>query len=91
MSQQQTTVPLNEVAEKVKCNWCRNPLNVANENVTEASFIDTGKTFGDGSQATALYCSQCLADPFRVSQPKAALNRKTLDEIDLDDLNIVEE
>lgn len=90
MSQTQTTVPLTEIAEKARCNWCRNPLNVAGENVTEDSFIDTGKTFSDGSQATAIYCSQCLADPFRKSQPKAALDRKTLGEIDLARLTVVD-
>lgn len=55
--------------------------------ITEANFIDTGKTFGDGTtKATALYCNDCLKDPVRVNEPKTAIDRETLRTVNLADL-----
>ncbi len=77
---------LEQIQLQAKCNWCRNSLDVAGPGITESNFIDTGKTFGDGTKATALYCNECLANEYRTSNPKAAINRNTLDEINVDTL-----
>lgn len=53
---------------------------------TESNFIDTGKTFDGTTKATAPYCTDCLADSFRVSQPKSALNKVTLARVDVSGL-----
>lgn len=77
---------LATIQKQARCNYCRNTLDVAGPGVTEASFIDTGKTFSDSTQATALYCNECLAFQLRVEQPKAAINRDTLGEINIEEL-----
>jgi hypothetical protein len=67
------------VQQQAYCNWCRNVM-VMSEPITEANFIDTGKKY------PALYCSSCLANDFRKSQPKTCINPDTLDEINIEDL-----
>ena len=67
------------IREQAYCNWCRNPM-VMSEELTQANFVDTGKKY------PALYCSRCLNDDFRKSQPKTAINPDTLDEMNLEDL-----
>lgn len=81
---------LATIQKQARCNYCRNTLDVAGPGVTESNFIDTGKTFGDGTKATALYCNECLANEYRTSNPKAAINRNTLDEIDVSTLTQVQ-
>lgn len=78
---------LIEIQQKARCNWCLNPLDTP-DNITESNFIDTGKKFNeeDETNATALYCNQCLADTFRTSQPKAAINRENLTEVNIESL-----
>lgn len=74
---------LVEIQAQARCNWCVNGLKDQIEAITEANFIDTGKTFTDSTPATAVYCNECLASDFRTSQPKSVLNRDTLNEIDI--------
>lgn len=81
---------LEQIQLLARCNWCRNSLNVAGPGITEANFIDTGKTFSNGTKATALYCNECLPNEYRTSNPKAAINRNTLDEIDVSTLTQVQ-
>jgi serine protease inhibitor len=50
---------------------------VMSEPLSEKNFVDTGKKY------PALYCSNCLADEFRVKQPKTAINPDTLDEYNI--------
>ena len=78
-----TQKTIAEIRAVAYCNWCRNSLNTS-ETIIEANFIDTGKTFpSDSSVAYALYCNDCLASSFRTSQPKSAINRTTLYEVDV--------
>lgn len=77
---------IDEIRKKACCNWCRNVLDTS-ETMTESNFINTGKSFpSDSTTAYALYCNDCLASAFRTSEPKTAINRTTLEEIDLDEL-----
>lgn len=75
-----------DIQEKARCNWCLNPMTMS-ESITEANFVPVkGKRANDGKQAVALYCSSCLANEQRVSQPKAAIDKNTLQEINVQDL-----
>lgn len=78
---------LIEIQLKGRCNWCLNSLDTA-QSITEDNFIDTGKKFNesDETNATALYCNECLADTFRTGQPKAAINRENLTEVNIERL-----
>lgn len=78
---------LVEIQAKARCNWCLNALKDSTESLSEDNFIDTGKKFKYSSEpATSLYCNECLNSEFRVSQPKAAIDRNTLTEINIEDL-----
>ena len=78
---------LEQIQQQAKCNWCRNPM-VISDIITESNFIDVGKKWHDNdtTNAQALYCSECLADEFRVRQPKSVIDRVTLDEANVSDL-----
>ena len=57
------------------------------EPITDANFIEIkGKVMNDGQPAYALYCSSCLAIEQRVKDPKAAIDKETLQEFTLDGL-----
>ena len=55
------------------------------EPLSEANFVKTSKKY------PALYCSRCLADEFRVRQPKMCFNTTTYDEYYIEALPDVEE
>jgi|SRR5215510_931983 len=82
-----TDLSYEEIQQQAFCNWCRNPM-VMSEAITEANFVDVGKKWhpDDTKNATALYCSECLANDFRKQQPKAAINRTNLSELNVADL-----
>jgi hypothetical protein len=71
-----STINYELIQQQARCNWCRNPM-VMSEPLSEKNFVDTGKKY------PALYCSNCLADEFRVKQPKVAINPDTLDEYNI--------
>jgi hypothetical protein len=80
------TKQLQEIQEKGFCNYCRNSLNT-NQKLTESNFVDVpGKKWGDGSTAVAVYCNECLGNEQRVKQPKSAINRNTLAEVNIESL-----
>lgn len=74
---------LTEIQQRSFCNWCRNPLTMSDK-LTESNFVDTGKEFSDGTKAYAVYCYACLDMKERVEQPKSAINKATLDELNLE-------
>jgi hypothetical protein len=80
---------LKEIQANASCNWCRNPLKNDPANLSEKQFIDTKLKFGDGEKAEAVYCSECIEDEFRKSQPKSAINRKTLGEANIEVLEVL--
>lgn len=82
----QQALTLEQIQQAAKCNWCMGFLKDQHDAITEANFIDTGKSFPDDGPASAVYCNECLADEFRTSQPKAAIDRNTLTEINVEDL-----
>ena len=82
-----SNLKLQEIQEKGFCNWCRNPLAAYTEKLTESNFIDVpGKKWGDGSIAQAVYCNECLPSEERKRQPKSAVNRNTLAEVNIESL-----
>jgi hypothetical protein len=86
--QQQQQAPLTaaQIQEAgALCNWCRNPLIMSGSNFDESNFIDTGKQW-HGSAAVAAYCDDCSNDSFRTSQPKAVIDRITLQEENVSNL-----
>ena len=78
---------LKRIQEKAFCNWCRRALSTQVEKITDKNLIEvSGKKWGDGSVAVALYCNECLGSDQRVKQPKSAINlsTSTLDEAGLE-------
>jgi hypothetical protein len=70
--------------QKTRCNWCRN-LMIMSEPITDANFILVeGKVLNTGENAYALYCSDCLGKQDRVKHPKAAIDKDTLQEFEID-------
>ncbi len=82
-----TNQELKYIQEKAFCNWCRRALSTQVEKITDKNLIEvSGKKWGDGSIAVALYCNECLGSDQRVKQPKSAVNlsTSTLDEAGLE-------
>ena len=82
-----TPLTLEQIQLSALCNWCRNPL-VMSDNFDETNFVDIGRPWhqGDTSNAQAVFCETCINDTFRTGQPKAIIDRVTLDEIDVAEL-----
>jgi hypothetical protein len=75
---------LKEIQARAFCNWCRRPLQ-GEDGLSEGNFIDTGKIFpANQKKAYAVFCNTCKDDDFRVKQPKSALNKETLDEVNIE-------
>lgn len=80
---------IEEIQLTALCNWCRNAL-VMSSPFSDANFIDAGIKWrsSDSDNAEAVYCTDCLADPYRVSNPKFVIDRATLGQGDVTQLPI---
>lgn len=67
------SVNYEAIQQQAQCNWCRNSM-LHSEPIGAANFVDVGKKY------PALFCSHCLADEFKVRQPKSCINPDTLEE-----------
>lgn len=85
--QSQSGKSLEEIQLAATCNWCRNLL-VMTENFGESNFVDIGRKWhaDDTANAEAVYCGDCHGDTFRVSSPKAVIDRETLNTCNVDEL-----
>lgn len=74
---------LEEIQLTALCNWCRNPLVMDGDTFSESNFKDAGLKWhsDDTTNAQAVYCTDCLNDDTRTSRPKIAIDRTTLQEV----------